>query len=75
MTDRLVIEITGELPDAGKFGILAYAEEGAKTFAADLIQVYKDLELRVSVKAVRPGKKSAAQAVVEPAPLRRHTAE
>ena len=36
MTERLQIEITGDLPDAGKYSILASAESHAKDFAKAL---------------------------------------
>lgn len=57
--DRLQIEITGNLPDDGKFAILAVAEERAKELAAELSDEHK-LDLSVSVRAVRPGKKGPA---------------
>jgi hypothetical protein len=60
MTDRLQIEITGDLPDAGKFAILASAEDHAKEFAASLAAKHPGVTLSVSVKAIRPGKKTAA---------------
>lgn len=62
MTDRLQIEISGELPDDGKYAILASAEEAARKFAGDLATGH-GIALTVSVKSVRPGKKSAATPV------------
>lgn len=59
--DRLEITISGDLPDAGKYAILAAAEEAAKAFADNLMAKHSDLDLTVSVKAVRPGKKKGAQ--------------
>lgn len=67
MTDRLHIEITGDLPDAGKFGILASAEAIAQTVAGQLEECHAGLKLTVSVKAVRPSKKSAAPAALRAA--------
>lgn len=63
MTERLVIEITGDLPDAGKYAILADAEQLAGDYAHALEDKHKGLILKVSVKAVRPGKKPAAPIV------------
>ncbi len=57
MTERLQIEITGDLPDAGKYSILASAEAHAKEFAKALESKHPDVKLTVSVKPVRPGKK------------------
>lgn len=62
MTDRLVIEIAGNLPDEGKYGILAKAEFAAKECAETLTEDH-GLVLSVSVRAVRPSKKSAAPIV------------
>lgn len=61
MTDRLHIEISGNLPDAGKYAILASAEEAMKETAAALATKHEGLALSVSVRAVRPGKKTAAE--------------
>lgn len=58
MTDRLQIEISGELPDDGKYAILASAEEAVRKFASDLATKHPGVDLTVSVKSVRPGKKS-----------------
>lgn len=60
MTDRLQIEITGDLPDAGKFAVLASAENRAKLLVVGFAEEYSDLKLTVSVKAIRPGKKATA---------------
>lgn len=61
MTDRLVIEITGTLPDKGKHAILAAAEVLADGLAIALRDEH-DVDAAVSVRAVRPGKKSGAPA-------------
>jgi hypothetical protein len=68
MTDRLVIEITGDLPDAGNFAILASAEDAAKDFASALAAKHPGVDLKVSVKAVRPGKRSPGPVVIPAAP-------
>ena len=65
MTDRLEISISGDLPDARKFAILASAEESAKEFAAALTAKHPGIDLKVSVKAVRPGKKTGDAASTE----------
>jgi hypothetical protein len=57
MADRLVIEITGTLPEKGKHAILARAEELADKMVVELIQ---EVLCVVTVRAVRPAKKSAA---------------
>lgn len=62
MTDRLVIEISGALPEDGKFAILASAEETVKETVATLAAKHEGLTLSGSVRAVRPGKKAAAPA-------------
>jgi len=67
MTDRLVIEITGTLPDKGKHAILAAAEVLADGFAIALRNEH-GVEAQVSVRAVRPGKKAPV------VPLRRDVA-
>lgn len=66
MTDRIVIEVSGDLPDEGKYAILASAEELAKKLAADLVAKHSgvDPDLSVSVRAVRPSKKAATPATV-----------
>lgn len=56
--DRLVIEITGELPEKGKHAILAAAEALAETLALELRQNHA-IDAVVSVRRVRPGKKGA----------------
>lgn len=63
--DRLQIEITGELPDEGKYAILADAEAKANALVAELEKSHK-MELSVTVKAVRPSAKKAAVPVVRP---------
>lgn len=73
MVDRLVIEMTGALPEAGKYAILASAEDMAKTFAADLGEAH-GVELTVSVRAVRPGKKAGAITAAEIAGTRHRAA-
>lgn len=79
MAERLHIELTGDLPEAGKYAILASAEEEAKKFAAALAERHDGLKVAVSVRSVRPGKKGAAPAVPDVAeelgPRRRHAAE
>lgn len=57
--DRLVIELSGDLPEEGKYAILADAQEGAKGLAANLKEKH-GLDLKVSARPVRPGKKTAA---------------
>ena len=59
MTDRLVIEITGALPEKGKHAILAAAEVLADGLAIALRDEH-EVEATVSVRAVRPGKKGTA---------------
>ena len=59
MTDRLVIEITGALPEANKYATLAAAQGLADTLALELQQNW-DTAAKVSVRAVRPGKKGTA---------------
>jgi hypothetical protein len=59
MTDRLVIEITGDLPEAGKYAILADCEAQMKMLVSGLMETHS-LALKVSVKAVRPTKKPGA---------------
>lgn len=61
--DRLVIEISGNLPDARKFKILASAEDAAREFADGLVKQHDGLVLSVSVRAARPMKKAAAVGV------------
>lgn len=63
MTDRLQIEISGDLPDDGNYAILASAEEAARKFAGDLATKHPGVDLAVSVKSVRPGKKSGTAPV------------
>lgn len=62
--DRLVIEITGDLPDEGKFAVLANAEKVAQDAAAILEDKHPGMKLAVWVKAVRPSKKTATPAAV-----------
>lgn len=64
MTDRLVIEITGDLPDEGKFAMLANAEKVAQDAAAILEDKHPGMKLAVWVKSVRPSKKTATPAAV-----------
>lgn len=71
MTDRLHIEITGNLPDKGKHAILAAAETAAEAMAAELSKAH-EVTLTAVVRSVRPGKKPVPVAVVAPA---RHAAE
>lgn len=58
MTDRLQIEITGELPEDTKFGILADAQTRARALAEALNETH-GTTLTATVKSVRPGKKAA----------------
>lgn len=64
MTDRIVIEITGDLPDEGKFAILADAERLASDMVHTFEDKYSSMHLAISVRAVRPSKKTATPAAV-----------
>ena len=60
--DRLVIEISGDLPDEGKFAVMASAEEAV----AALVGGMTSIDLKASVRVVRgkeksPGLKVAAE--------------
>lgn len=57
--DRLVIEITGDLPDKTKYATLAAAQGLADTLALELQQNW-GTAATVTVRAVRPGKKGTA---------------
>jgi len=57
--DRIMIEISGNLPDEDKFAILAAAQKSANEMAAELTAAH-GLELTVSVRPVRVGKKGVA---------------
>jgi hypothetical protein len=61
MTERLVIEITGELPEEGKYAILAAADIQAKSLIEALSQEHK-VSLTATVRSVRPGKSSGRPA-------------
>lgn len=65
MSDRLVIEIAGALPEKGKHAILAAAEDLAEALAAKLKELHQ-IDATVSVRGVRPGKKGGAGAPVVP---------
>lgn len=54
--DRLEIEIAGELPEAGKFKIAGYVEEGVKTLIEELNNQH-DLNLKDKTRIVKPSKK------------------
>ncbi len=59
--DRLVIEITGTLPDNGKYGVIADAE----TEIAQWVKAFNErnkMSVVATVRVVRPGKKSASSA-------------
>lgn len=62
--DRLVIELSGDLPEEGKYAILAEAENLAKEMAAALETAFASLTLKASVRSVRPGKKTAGPLAV-----------
>ena len=64
MSDRLVIEITGTLPEDDKYAILAAAQVAAKTMSADLMGQYTNLALAATVRSVRPGKPKTARPAV-----------
>lgn len=55
--DRLVIEITGQLPEENKYAILAAAQEGAAKLAGELNATHK-LQLTAVARPIRPGKKT-----------------
>jgi hypothetical protein len=77
MTDRLVIEVTGDLPDEGKYAILASAEVMARDMVDKLQSEHVGLpDPKISVKAVRPTTKKAApvQPVTAP-PHSRHAGD
>lgn len=59
MTERLEIKIEGTLPEKGKHAVLAAAEAMAEQFVKDFAENHAGIELAVSVKAIRPGKKAA----------------
>jgi hypothetical protein len=57
--DRLVIEITGTLPENGKYGVIADAE----TEIAQWVKAFNErnkMSVVATVRAVRPGKKGTA---------------
>lgn len=56
--DRLEIEISGELPESGKFKIAGYVEEGVKTLIEELNKEH-NLKLKDKTRIVKPSKKSA----------------
>jgi hypothetical protein len=59
--DRLVIELVGALPESGKYGVIADAE----TEIAQWIEAFNarnKMSVVATVRAVRPGKKSAGTA-------------
>lgn len=62
MTDRLVIEIKGTLPEKGKHAIIAAAEVAAEKLAGDLGSAH-DVHLTATVRNVRPGKGKTAAVV------------
>lgn len=62
MTERLEIKIEGALPEKGKHAVLAAAEAMAEQFVKDFAEQHAGIELVVSVKAIRPGKKAAPAA-------------
>lgn len=67
MNDRLVVEISGALPETNKYAVLAATQVLADALASELKQTHQ-IEATVSVRAVRPGKKGntvAPAAVVE----------
>lgn len=57
--DRLHVEITGPLPDAGKYAIIAAAEAAMEEWVKGFSAQHK-IELTVSVRSVRPGKGKSA---------------
>jgi hypothetical protein len=61
--DRLEITITGELPDVGRFTVMAAAEEAVEAFAKAWGEKHPGMKLSVSVKAVRPGTRKPAPIV------------
>lgn len=69
MTDRIVVEITGDLPDKGKHAILAAAESAAEKMAGELASTH-DLILTVTVRSIRPGKGKTGAA--KPAEVQHH---
>lgn len=58
MTDRIVIEITGTLPEKGKHGILHAAEQAVEAFIKTFGETHTGLTLTATVRSVRPGKKA-----------------
>ncbi len=67
MTDRLHIEITGDLPDDRRYGILAAAEGEIKDRIKSFNERHK-MAVTASVRSVRPGKKTAAAPSVRAVP-------
>lgn len=61
--DRLEITITGELPDVGRFVVLAAAEQAVDAFARTWSENHPGMKLNVSVRVVRPGTKKTASIV------------
>ena len=72
MTERLQVDLTGNLPGNGKYAILASVEDAVKACAAGLMEKHEGLTLTVSVRSVRPGNKTGAivqAATLAPEPL------
>lgn len=61
MTDRIVITISGDLPEKGKHGILDASERDADALAAQLSETH-GIKLTAVTKDVRPGKKAPQSA-------------
>lgn len=60
MTDRLVIEITGTLPEKGKHGIrdMHAAEQAVGALLQEVMATHNGLTLTATVRSGRPGKKA-----------------
>jgi hypothetical protein len=61
--DRIVIEVTGSLPDETKYDILAAAKQAANAMATELNTRF-EIKLVADVRPVRPGKGKAPAPVV-----------
>lgn len=62
--DRLQIEITGDLPEKGKYGIIDAAEKAIAAFVDTFTSEHAPLTLNATVRSVRPGKPKIARPAV-----------
>ena len=65
MTDKLSIHLEGTLPDAGKFAVLAKAEERAAAFAKELNDEFPGLGVVAVTKAIPPQTKKVAGEIAQ----------